>query len=31
VELEIPPAPDVEPVHQPPHSAPRRRSRPTSD
>ncbi|MGY5883266.1 glycoside hydrolase family 65 protein [Modestobacter lacusdianchii] len=30
-ELEIPPAPDVAPVHQPPHAAPRRRHRPTSD
>ncbi len=29
--LEIPPAPTVEPVSQPPHAAPRRRSRPTSD
>jgi alpha,alpha-trehalose phosphorylase len=31
VEYDIPPAPDVEPVHQPPHAAPRRRNRPTSD
>lgn len=29
--LDIPPAPQVEPVHQPPHAAPRRRTRPTSD
>jgi alpha,alpha-trehalose phosphorylase len=29
--LEIPPAPEVEPVHQPPHAAPRRRTRITSD
>jgi alpha,alpha-trehalose phosphorylase len=28
---DIPPAPAVEPVHQPPHAAPRRRNRPTSD
>jgi alpha,alpha-trehalose phosphorylase len=27
----IPAAPDVQPVHQPPHAAPRRRNRPTSD
>jgi alpha,alpha-trehalose phosphorylase len=31
VERQIPPPPQVDPVHQPPHSAPRRRSRPTSD
>ncbi|MCZ2805694.1 family 65 glycosyl hydrolase [Modestobacter sp. VKM Ac-2983] len=31
VEWEIPPAPEVEPVRQPPHAAPRRRNRPTSD
>jgi alpha,alpha-trehalose phosphorylase len=31
VEHEIPAAPQVEPVHQPPHAAPRRRNRPTSD
>ncbi|WP_369138177.1 glycoside hydrolase family 65 protein [Modestobacter versicolor] len=30
-ELEIPAAPPVEPVRQPPHAAPRRRNRPTSD
>ncbi|WP_299950822.1 glycoside hydrolase family 65 protein [uncultured Modestobacter sp.] len=30
-ELEVPPAPEVAPVHQPPHAAPRRRHRPTSD
>jgi alpha,alpha-trehalose phosphorylase len=29
--LDIPPAPSVQPVHQPPHAAPRRRTRPTSD
>jgi alpha,alpha-trehalose phosphorylase len=29
--LDIPPAPQVEPVHQPPGAAPRRRSRPESD
>jgi alpha,alpha-trehalose phosphorylase len=29
--LEIPPAPSVEPVHQPAHAAPRRRTRITSD
>lgn len=29
--LAIPPALEVEPVHQPPHAAPRRRNRPTSD
>jgi alpha,alpha-trehalose phosphorylase len=28
---DIPPAPTVEPVHQPPHAAPRRRNRPGSD
>ena len=31
LELDIPPAPVVEPVHQPLHAAPRRRDRPTSD
>ncbi|WP_222194889.1 glycoside hydrolase family 65 protein [Modestobacter italicus] len=30
-EREVPPAPEVAPVHQPPHAAPRRRHRPTSD
>jgi len=29
--LDIPPAPQVEPVHQPKGAEPRRRSRPTSD
>ncbi len=29
--LDIPPAPSVEPVHQPPHAQPRRRTRTTSD
>jgi alpha,alpha-trehalose phosphorylase len=29
--LDIPPAPKVDPVHQPPGAAPRRRSRPESD
>jgi alpha,alpha-trehalose phosphorylase len=29
--LDIPPAPKVDPVHQPPGAAPRRRSRPDSD
>ena len=29
--LDIPPAPQVEPVHQPAGAAPRRRSRPESD
>ena len=31
LELDIPPAPVVPPVHQPLHAAPRRRDRPTSD
>jgi alpha,alpha-trehalose phosphorylase len=31
VERKIPEPPPVEPVHQPPHAAPRRRNRPTSD
>jgi alpha,alpha-trehalose phosphorylase len=31
VSHKIPPLPEVAPVHQPPHSAPRRRNRPTSD
>ncbi|MCZ2850888.1 glycoside hydrolase family 65 protein [Modestobacter sp. VKM Ac-2978] len=31
VEREIPPPPVVDPVRQPPHAAPRRRNRPTSD
>jgi len=31
VERKIPPAPDVAPVRQPPHAAPRRRYRPESD
>jgi alpha,alpha-trehalose phosphorylase len=31
VERKIPEPPHVEPVHQPPHAAPRRRNRPTSD
>jgi alpha,alpha-trehalose phosphorylase len=31
VERKIPSAPEVAPVHQPPHAAPRRRNRPTSD
>jgi alpha,alpha-trehalose phosphorylase len=31
VERKIPDPPQVEPVHQPPHAAPRRRNRPTSD
>jgi alpha,alpha-trehalose phosphorylase len=29
--LDVPPAPQVEPVHQPPGAEPRRRSRPDSD
>ena len=31
VECDVPPLPPVDPVHQPPHAAPRRRNRPTSD
>ncbi|MGY1857278.1 glycoside hydrolase family 65 protein [Modestobacter sp. SYSU DS0290] len=31
VTRDVPPPPDVEPVHQPPHASPRRRHRPTSD
>jgi alpha,alpha-trehalose phosphorylase len=31
VTKKVPPLPDVAPVHQPPHAAPRRRNRPTSD
>jgi len=30
-ERDVPPLPEVVPVHQPPHAAPRRRNRPTSD
>jgi alpha,alpha-trehalose phosphorylase len=31
VTKKVPPLPEVDPVHQPPHAAPRRRNRPTSD